>query len=109
MRGTQYKERLRALAYGQTKVADAGVTFIVCGVLPHHEVLRERLRPFVEAGFMSAATAAGWREAARQTYADEQKARDEAVRSAALGAATLIYAAEAMDLATSPIGGFDTA
>ena len=31
---------------------------------------------------MSAATAAGWREAARQAYADEQKARDEAVRSA---------------------------
>lgn len=109
VRGTQSKERLRALAYGQTKVADAGVTFIVCGVLPDHEVLRERLRPFVEAGFMSAATAAGWCEAARQAYADAQKARDEAVRSAALGAATLIYAAEAMDLATGPIGGFDAA
>ena len=51
--------------------------------------------------------ASGWLEGARGQYADPQMARDEAVRSATLGAATLIYAAEALDLASGPMVGFD--
>jgi nitroreductase len=103
----QAKATLRALAYGQGKVSDAAVTFIVCGVLPDHETLPERLMPFVEAGHMKAEIAASWQEGARVKYADPREARDEAVRSASLGAAALIYAAEAMGFVSSPMGGFD--
>jgi nitroreductase len=101
------KARLRALAYGQAKVEQAAVTFIICGTLPDHAAVPARLRPFVEAGFMPSDMASGWLEGARGQYADPQMARDEAVRSATFGAATLIYAAEALDLASGPMVGFD--
>ena len=107
LRTPEAKMRLRQLAHGQAKVAEAAVTFIVCGVLPDYADIPDRLSPFVEAGFMSAQTAAGWREGARAQYADPQTARDEAVRSATLGAATLIYAAAALGLASAPMVGFD--
>lgn len=107
VRSAQAKARLKALAYGQAKVADAAVTFIVCGVLPDHEAIPARLAPFVETGHMPASMTAGWQEGARSLYADPQVARDEAVRSASLGAATLIYAAEALGLASGPMVGFD--
>lgn len=101
------KALLRGLAHNQAKVSEAAATFIVCGLLPDHAALPERLRPFVEAGHMPARMASGWQEGARAQYADPQRARDEAVRSASLGAATLIYAAEALGLATGPMAGFD--
>ena len=101
------KVRLRSLAYGQAKVSDAAVTFIICGVLPDHTVMPERLLPCVEAGHMSADMASSWQEAVRAQYADPQAARDEAVRSASLAVATLIYAAEALGLVSGPMGGFD--
>ncbi|MFD1328823.1 nitroreductase family protein [Mycoplana ramosa] len=101
------KARLRKLAYGQAKVSAAAVTFIVCGQLPDHTALAERLRPFVETGLMPQAMAAGWQEDAQAKYADREAARDEAIRSATLGAATLIYAAEAMGFVSGPMVGFD--
>lgn len=107
VRTPESKARLRALAYGQAKVEQAAVTFIVCGTLPDHAAVPVRLRPFVDAGFMPSDMAPGWLEGARGQYADPQMARDEAVRSATLGAATLIYAAEALDLASGPMVGFD--
>lgn len=107
VRTPEAKARLRRLAHGQAKVAQAAVTFIVCGLLPDHADVAERLRPFVEAGHMPAEAAAGWQEGARAQYADPRTARDEAVRSASLGAATLIYAAGAMGLASGPMVGFD--
>jgi nitroreductase len=107
VRTPEAKARLRRLAHGQAKVSQAAVTFIVCGLLPDHADVAERLRPFVEAGHMAAEAAAGWQEGARAQYADPRTARDEAVRSASLGAATLIYAAGAMGLASGPMVGFD--
>lgn len=101
------KATLRALAYDQAKVSDAAVTFIVGGQLPDASGLHERLRPFVQSGHMTAETSASWQDGARAKYANARDARDEAVRSASLGAATLIYAAEAMGLVTGPMGGFD--
>lgn len=106
VRTPETKGRLRKIAQDQPKVSDA-VTFIVCGVLPDHAVLSERLRPSVEAGFMPAAMASGWQEGARLQYADPRMARDEAVRSATFGAATLMHAAEAMGFASGPMVGFD--
>lgn len=101
------KARLQSLAYGQAKVHDAAVTFIVCGVFPDSTTVPGRLRPSVEAGFMPASAVADWQEGVRAKYADPQTARDEAVRSGSLGAATLIYAAEALSLGTGPMIGFD--
>jgi nitroreductase len=107
VRTPEGKARLRRLAYGQAKVLEAAVTFIVIGQHPDHRALAERLRPFVDTGLMHAETASGWQESVRTQYADAKAARDEAVRSATLGAATLIYAAEAQGLSTGPMGGFD--
>lgn len=101
------KGQLQELAYGQAKVSQAAVTFIVCGVLPDHGDIPARLADFIRAGLMPAATAAGWQEGARLQYADPHTARDEAVRSATLGAATLIHAAQAMGWASGPMTGFD--
>ncbi len=101
------KARLRALAWGQPKVEDAAVTFIVCGVLPDAQTLPERLQPSVAAGYMPADMPSAWRTAAVAQYADPRTARDEAVRSATLGAATLIHAAGALGLASGPMAGFD--
>ena len=107
VRTPEAKMRLRRLAHGQAKVSEAAVTFIICGRLPDHADIPERLSPFIEAGFMAADTAIGWLEGARAQYADPQTARDEAVRSATLGAATLIYAAEALGFVSGPMVGFD--
>lgn len=107
VRAPEAKARLRELAHGQAKVSHAAVTFIVCGVLPDAAEVTQRLAPFIAAGHMQAGTAQGWQEGARVQYADARVARDEAVRSATLGAATLMLAAEAMGLASGPMVGFD--
>ncbi|CAN7218887.1 nitroreductase family protein [Mesorhizobium sp. LjRoot246] len=108
VRTPEAKARLRRLAHEQAKVEAAAVTFIICGVLPDHASLAARLHPFVEAGFMPPGMASDWLQGARTQYDDPQTARDEAVRSAALGAATLIFAAEALGLVSGPMGGFDS-
>lgn len=107
VRSPEAKARLRDVAFGQAKVSDAAVTFIVCGVLPDHAALPARLEPSVAAGYMPAAMAAGWQESVRTKYAHPQTARDEALRSATLGAATLMLAAEASGLVSGPMIGFD--
>ena len=83
------------------------MTFIVCGLPPDPETIPERLMSFVEAGYMRAEMSSDWLAGARAKYSDGQSARDEAVRSATLGAATLIYAAEATGFASGPMNGFD--
>lgn len=101
------KARLRRLAHGQAKVSDAAATFFVCGLPPDARDLAARLHPFVQSGHMPAAMASNWQKAALAQYADGQAARDEAVRSASLGAATLMHAAEAMGYVSCPMVGFD--
>ncbi|MBV7483085.1 nitroreductase family protein [Bordetella sp. BOR01] len=102
------KARLRDLAWGQAKVADAAVTFVVVGVLARHDALAQRLAPSVQAGFMPARMVPAWESAARGLYEDQPwQQRDEAVRSAALGASTLMLAGQALELASCPMSGFD--
>ena len=50
-----------------------------------------------------------WTDAARGLYGSEQVRRDEAVRSASLGAATLMLAAQGLGFASAPMTGFDAA
>lgn len=107
VRTPEAKARLRRLAHGQAKVTQAAATFIVCGLPPDAADLPDRLSAFVAAGHMPADTASSWQESARAQYADPQAARDEAVRSATLGAATLMHAAAAMGWASGPMIGFD--
>jgi nitroreductase len=102
------KERLKSLAYNQQKVADAAVTFIVLGDLRGHEKLSDILSPMVEQGLMEQALADGWAKSANSSYsASERFARDEAIRSAAFAAMTLMIAAQAKGLASGPMIGFD--
>lgn len=106
VRTTQAKQRLWGLVQ-QVKVSNAAVTFIVCGQLPDHQQVLDRLSPFVAAGHMSMQMATAWQAAADALYGDPQIARDEAIRSATMGAATLIYAAQALGLASSAMLGFE--
>lgn len=101
------KERLKAVAYGQQKVVDAAVTFIVLGDLRGHEKLPEILEPFVASGQMSREMAAAWVRQVNARYADTQNARDEAIRSASLAAMALMIAAQAKGLVSGPMIGFD--
>lgn len=104
------KERLKAVAYGQQKVVDAAVTFIVLGDLRGYERLAEILKPMVDSGLMPQGVADGWVNQTLGMYGNsEQFARDEAIRSAAFAAMTLMIAAEAKGLATGPMIGFDPA
>ena len=108
VRTPEAKSRLQAAAYGQEKVSEAGVTYIVCGQLPSHDVVEHRLRPSVEAGFMPEETIGAWAEAVGRTYAgNRQMQRDEAIRTASLGAAFLMFAAQAHGFASGPMVGFD--
>lgn len=107
VRTPEMKAQLRAAAYGQAKVEEAAVTFVVSGLLPDGEELADRLLPSIEAGIMTSATADAWVAQARASFVDGEKARDEAIRSATLLAATLMFAAEGAGFSTAPMVGFD--
>lgn len=108
VRSTGAKSRLLPLAYGQRKVAEAAVTFIVCGTLEPHLTLAKSLRPSLENGLLDQATYDGWTSAADSMYRNNpQLQRDEAIRSASLAAMTLMYAATARGLVSGPMIGFD--
>lgn len=102
------KQQLLQHAYGQQKVADAAVCFIVCGRLDLHVQLAKNLAPSVAAGIMSAELAANMVHYASEAFADQpQNQRDEAIRSGSLAAMSLILAAQEMGLASCPMTGFD--
>lgn len=110
VRSDAAKARLLPHAYGQQKVADAAVTFIVCGTLEPHLTLPRSLQPSLDAGLIDAATFDGWVGAARSMYQDNPAfQRDEAIRSASLAAMTLMHAAQARGLVSGPMIGFDPA
>ncbi|AIO43125.1 nitroreductase family protein [Burkholderia cenocepacia] len=104
------KAKLLPLAYGQQKVVDAAVTFIVCGTLEPQLTLPAALKPSVERGILDQGIYEGWVGAANSMYGDNPAfQRDEAVRSASLAAMTLMIAAEDRGLASGPMIGFDPA
>lgn len=110
VRTPQAKQRLKAVAYGQQKVEDAPVTFIICGTLNAHLGLARALQPSVDAGIFDASVVDSWVTMASGSHSgNAQLQRDEAFRSASLAAMTLMLAAEDMGLATGPMSGFDPA
>jgi nitroreductase len=107
-RTPEAKARLRKVAADQPKVTEASVTFIVCGELASADSLADRLAPSVAAGFMTPDIVTTLEGAARWLYADKpQTQRDEAIRSASLGAGFLIHAAQAHGFGSTPMIGFD--
>ncbi|RKP50494.1 nitroreductase family protein [Trinickia fusca] len=108
VRDREAKERLKAAAYGQQKVVDAAVTFIVVGTLNAHRQLPTMLKPSVDQGILTQDIFDTWVGMASGSHeGNAQLQRDEAFRSASLAGMTLMLAAEAMGLATGPMSGFD--
>lgn len=104
------KERLQAVAYGQQKIVDASVTFIVCGKLEAHKGLAHALKPSVASGLLEQSMADAWVQMAHDGHeGNPERQRDEAVRSASMGAMTLMLAAQGMGLVSGPMIGFDPA
>jgi nitroreductase len=102
------KARLKAVAYNQQKVEDAAVTFIVLGDLRGYEKLPKIVSRAVEAGLMDQKRAENAVKTATANYEkNERFARDEAIRSGAMAAMTLMIAAEAKGLVSGPMIGFD--
>lgn len=102
------KQRLLPLAYGQQKVVDASVTFIICGTLKEHLTLAEALKPSLDQGIIEEGVYNAWLGAANSMYAaNEVLQRDEAIRSASLAAMTLMLAAIEMGFVSGPMIGFD--
>lgn len=108
VRSPEAKARLKTVCYGQQKVADASVTFIICGTLAAHEGLPHVLQPSVDAGLLDQSMLAGWVVMATRSYAgNPQLQRDESFRSASLAAMTLMLAAQGKGLSTGSMSGFD--
>ena len=108
VRSPEAKARLKAVSYGQQKVVDAPVTFIICGTLAAHEQLPHALQPSVDAGILNQSMFDGWVAMAKESHpGNPQLQRDEAFRSASLAAMTLMFAAQGMGLSTGAMSGFD--
>ena len=65
---TEAKARLLPLAYGQPKIVEAAVTFIVCGTLDQHLTMPAALVPTRDAGIIDQATYDGWVGAVNNMY-----------------------------------------
>jgi len=110
VRSAEAKARLLPLAYGQEKIVESAVTFIVCGTLNPHQTLPASLKPAVDAGILDQSIFDMWVGAATGMYQDNpQLQRDEAIRSGSLAAMTLMLAAKGQGLLSTPMIGFDQA
>lgn len=108
VRTPEAKARLSPIAWNQPPITDAAVTFIVCGQLADSSVIPQRLAPVVEAGIMPARLVPDWELPARDLYLGHpQRQRDEAVRTGAIGATAMMYAALSLGLGSTPMIGFD--
>ena len=102
------KKRLQAAAYNQVKVSQASATIIVLGDLHGYEKLEQIYAPLVQRGLVTKDYADGVAQRATATYFNNpQFQRDEAIRSGAMAAMTLMIAAQARGYATGPMIGFD--
>lgn len=108
VRSREGRQKLCDLAYGQHQVKDAAVTVIVIGTLDGHQRIRANLQPLVDAGHMGPEDLEAWANDTHRGMHDRPaKQRDEAIRSASLAAMNLMTAAQALGLASAPMGGFD--
>lgn len=110
VRSQEAREKLRELSFGQQKVVDAPVTFIISGTLKAQEQVAAALKPAVDKGILIQPVVDSWTRMAQGSMdGDERAQRDEALRSASLAAMTMILAAEGMGLSSCAMTGFDAA
>lgn len=108
VRSPEAKARLRPIAWDQPKITAAAVTFIICGQLPDHRVMAERLAPVVDAGIMPPEMVPEYESSARRLYFEKpQTQRDEAIRSGTIFATAMMFAANALGLGSTPMIAFD--
>lgn len=104
------KKQLQAAAYNQVKVSQASATIIVLGDLRGYEKVEHIYAPLVQEGKMTKEAVAAIVQSTSSSYAgNPQFQRDEAIRSGALAAMTLMIAAQARGYSTGPMIGFDPA
>lgn len=102
------KAKLKSLAYGQQKVEDAAVTFIVSGLLEPQKLIARSLEASQEKKVLSKQMVEGWIGAVTNMYGENPTLqRDEAIRSASLGTMTMMLAAQEMGMVSCPMIGFD--
>jgi nitroreductase len=102
------KKALKAIAYGQQKVEDASVTFIVLADVRGHEKMRKIGEQSEHAGIWDAAGTERMVKSVNDRYSNHpERAREEAIRSASMAAMNLMTAATAMGLVSGPMIGFD--
>jgi nitroreductase len=104
------KAALKAVAYGQAKVSDAAVCFVLVGIKDGYKELGRLVKPLLEAGAIDQAAYDGWIGMANGMYAENtQLQHDEAIRSASMVAMTLMLAAQDKGLVSGAMIGFDPA
>ena len=102
------KIQLKSAAFGQQKIVDASIAFIICGKLEAHQQLSSALEPSVKANIIEQRVADAWVTQATAAHENNDLLqRDEAIRSASLAAMSLLLAAQDMGFGSCPIGGFD--
>jgi nitroreductase len=104
---SEARERLKSVAFGQQKVVDAAVTFIILGDLEGHSKLGDILGRAQKAGIINDGIVQSFLSFAGQIYENPAMRRDEAIRSASFAAMTLMLAAQAKGLVSAPMIGFD--
>jgi len=110
LRSEDAKVRLESAAFGQQKIVDASVAFIVCGTLAAHTQLAFALLPSVQARIMEQHMVDEWvAQASKSHEGNPVLQRDEAIRSASLAAMTLMLAAQDIGLGSCAMSGFDAA
>jgi nitroreductase len=108
VRSPRNRERLRACAFGQPKVAQAPVVVVVLGYLyPHRTDLDAMVDRQLSLGAATPEAAAALRATARRAMERVADPVVWAARSAMLAAATLMIAAESLGLNSAPMEGFD--
>lgn len=108
VRSSDAKTRLLPLAFGQPKVVEAAVTFIICGTLEPQMTISAALKPTLDAGIIDEAIYNGWIGAVQNMYGTNPTLqRDEAIRSGSLAAMTLMLAAQGKGLVSCPMIGFN--
>lgn len=103
------KTELMGVSFGQAKVRDAAVVFILLGDLRAHEDFITRTRAAAAAGRITAEAAERMCGMAGGFYSNGAMARDEVMRSAGLSAMALMLAAQEMGLVSGPMIGFKPA
>lgn len=101
------KAQLKAAAWGQPKIGDASVVFVLVGDLKAHEAYAVRTRAAAAAGFLPVELAERLVGMATNFYSNPAMAREEAARSAGLSGMALMLAAEERGWVSCPMIGFD--